>query len=74
MSRFTKDMKFLLEGRIRCNFRVCPGHVYCMRGPSLVKLTREHNSATSNVVVIRMPPKDYVWPWHICVAEYGSTG
>ena len=44
-----------------------------MRGPSLVKSTGDDNSATSTVAVIRMSPKEYVWPSHIYIAEYGST-
>ena len=64
--RFTKNIKFLLKDRICCTFRVFLGHAYCMRGPSLVKLTGNNNSATSTVPVIRMSPKEYVWSSHIC--------
>ena len=58
--RFTKIMKFLLKGRVRCIFRVFPGHVYCMRGPSLVELTGDHNSATSTAAVTLMSLNEYV--------------
>ena len=33
-----------------------------MHGPSLVELTWDDNSATSTVAVIRMSPKELVWP------------
>ena len=36
-----------------------------MRGPSLVELTGDDNSATSTVAVIRTSPKEYVWPSHV---------
>ena len=41
---FTKKTKFLLMDRIRCIFRVYPGHFYCMHGPSLVELTGHDNN------------------------------
>ena len=41
---------------------------------SLVELTGDDNSAkSSTVAVIRMSLKEYVWPSHIYLAEYGST-
>ena len=57
--RFTENMKFELRGRIRCTFRVFPGPFYCSRGPSLVELTGDDDSATSTVAVIRMALKEY---------------
>ena len=42
---FTKNMEFLLNGRIRDIFRVFPGHFYFMRGFSLVELTGDDNNA-----------------------------
>ena len=61
MLRFTKNMKFLLKGRIRCIFRVFSEHFYCMRGSSLVELIGDDNSATLAVTVqIRMSPEEYV--------------
>ena len=62
--RFTKKLKCLLKSRIRCIFRVFPGHFFyfCIRGPSLVELTGNYNSATSTVAVYYelMSPKEYV--------------
>ena len=70
---FAKNIKLLLRGRIRCIFRVFPGHFYSMRGPSLIKLTEDNNSATLAVTAqIRMSPEEYVWSSHI--TEYRSTG
>ena len=63
--RFTENMKFVLKGRIRCTFRVFPGLFYCSRGPSLVELTGDDDSATSTVAVLRMSLKEYAWPSHI---------
>ena len=37
---------------------------YCSRGPSLVELTGDDNSATSTVAVIRISLKEYAWPSH----------
>ena len=63
--RFTENMKFVLKGQIRCTFRIFPGPFNCLRGPSLVELTGDDNSATSTVAVIRMSLKEYAWPSHI---------
>ena len=60
--RFTENMKFVLKGRIRCTFRVFPGLFYCLRGPSLVELTGDDDSATCTVAVIRISLKGYAWP------------
>ena len=67
-------MKFVLKGRIRCIFRVFPGPFYCLRGPSLVEVTRDNNSATRTVAVIQiMSLKKSMHGHHIYIAEYGST-
>ena len=55
--RFIKSTNFCL----RVGFVVFSGsHFYCMRGPSLVELTGDDNSAISTVAVMRIPPKKYV--------------
>ena len=61
--------------RENSTFRVFPGPFYCSRGPSLVELTGDNDSATSTVAVIRMSLKENAWPSHILsiIAEYGST-
>ena len=70
----TKIVKFFapirvgLKGWIRCNLRAFSEHFYCARGPSLVELKGDNDSATSTVAVVRVSPKEYVWPSHI--AEY----
>ena len=56
--RFTKNMNLDFQGLPR-------GHIYCMRGSSLVELTGDDNSATSTVAVTRMSSKECEWPSHI---------
>ena len=58
--RFPENIKFVRKGRIR--FRVFPGRFYCSRGPSLIELTGDDDSATSTVAVIRMSLKEYARP------------
>ena len=60
-SGFQKNIKLLLKGRIRSIFKVFPGYFYCMRGPSLVELIGDDNSATVVAVTVQilMPPKEY---------------
>ena len=59
-----------IKGRIRCTFRVFPGSFYCSRGPSLVELTVDDNSATGTVAVIRMSLEEYAWPSHTYIYIY----
>ena len=57
--RSAENMKFVLNGRIRCTFRVFPGSFNCLRGPSLVELTGDDGSATGTVAVLQMSLKEY---------------
>ena len=53
--------KLLLKGPIRRIFRVFPGHLFFLRGPSLVKLSGDDKSATILAVTvrIRMSPEEF---------------